>query len=212
MTPGPCPPPGAPAAPQPLLHLVDLLHPGLEPRPSTLRPALQALAHWRLACGDLDSAARWQRLAATGCHPALLRQQLQPLLEPYPALAAQLQAPVDWRPLQRALQRGHYARAEHLQNELLHVDPRPQQQQPIALLISLLEAWLQAGRWTAALQLLQHREVLGLTPGLVDDSDLCRSTAWLLEQQGHAEWAAAWQLRLRELSGELSRELSDGSR
>ena len=195
-TPSPQTPQHVPA-PRPLQALVELLDPEACCRSGSLQQAVQDLAQWRLACGDIEGAACWQRLALSGCPQDLLRQQLQQLLEPFPLLRARLRCLTDWRPLQRALLRGHYARAEQLQKAMLAADSGPPQD--TALLIALLEAWMQAGCWPAALQLLQFSEAHGFSPAEVDDASLSRCTAWLLEQQGDPGRAVPWRQRTQEL-------------
>ena len=200
-----------PPPPPALTQLVQLLQSGQPASAEQLRQAIAAVAQWRLACGDLQEATRWQQLALGSDPPNGLHRQLQPLLQPLlqtqPELKAALQQPKDWQPLQRALQRGHYTVAEELQRALLSGEPTPPDDPQ--LLVPLLQGWLQAGRWPAALQLLHGGEALGLTPALVCDAQIARCVCWLLLQKGNngavgqngslESAIQAWQQRCLEL-------------
>ena len=197
----------SPPHPPAFTQLLQLLQSSQPASAEQLRQAVETVAQWRLACGDLQEATRWQQVALSSCQPNLLRRQLQPLLQTQPELMAALQQPKDWQPLQRALQRGHYTLAEQLQRALLSGEPTPPNDPQ--LLVPLLQGWLQAGRWPAALQLLHDSEAIGLTPALVCDAQIARCVCWLLLQKGKSGAAGekgrlksaiqAWQQRCLEL-------------
>jgi tetratricopeptide (TPR) repeat protein len=187
--------------------LVQLLRPtAASPAdPDALGRALEALAHWRLACGDLQEACAWQATALAPGNSSTLRRQLRPLLQRHrPDLLASLQAEDDWLAVRRLLMRGHYGQAAALQNELLDFGaPANDTREP------LLWAWLQAGQQQAALQLLRPPHGPALDPADIHGPDCLAAVGWLLHHSGASAEAIPWwqQALIREPSQPGIREL-----
>lgn len=229
MNPTPPNPPGPEAAPNLLLleQLVELLQAdipiqadaakatAMEQRGLNLERALTALARWRLACGDLQAAALWNRAALPPHDLASIRGDLQIWLRSNgkAALAARLTPglPRDntprWSQLLRQLRRGHYKRASQLQCQLLeHMQLDTGHNDAAApsteLRLLLIWDWLQAGRDIEALELLELQAREPLQPQDCRQADLAAAIGWLLRQ--HAPRAsAAWEQQSRRLAPEL---------
>ena len=192
--------------------LVQLLRPtAASPAdPDALGRALEALAHWRLACGDLQEACAWQQAALQPDDASTLRQQLLPLLQRHrPDLLASWQAHGEdrpraswlkvrqeaWQEVWRLLLRGHYGAAAIRQDQLLPQGaPDPLEREP------LLWAWLQAGRPQAALQLLHPPHGQDLDPAHVQNPDCLAAVGWLLHSSGAPDQAQAWWRRALTLN------------
>lgn len=152
--------PPSPASPQACVaQLLAALAAG-SPSPDALQRGLAELARWRLACGDLQSAARLQRLAGASTEAgqvpptAAIRAVLASLGQP--SEGGRKSEPHAWEQLLRLLHRGHYRQASALQEQLLQglaatagqaALPEPEQR------IALQVAWLQAGWGEQALAL-----------------------------------------------------------
>jgi len=160
--------------------------------PEALQAGLAELARWRLGCGDLQGAARLQRLALAANQPApniqaaAIRAALERLWADGDRLvpaSAPAPAPAEaWAQLLRLLHRGHYRQASALQAQLLQAladpagraaPPEPEQRS------DLQAAWLQAG-WGEQALALQAAEVEGA--GL--EPELAAALAWWARQAG----------------------------
>lgn len=171
-----------------------------------LEQALEELALWRLACGDLAACARWRRLAIPPHRPAALRRELAELLASLDLhdLARNLQDPAHpgrpdpkpgWPRLQRALLRGNYTTASRQQTALLAAGgDAPPAHQPPQLIAGLVWAWLQAGRSRSALELLNSVEGRSLEPGAIDAAPLATAIGWAL-RASQPERSACWWRR-----------------
>lgn len=174
----------------PLEPLVNLLRVGTACNRQSLRGALADLAQWRLACGDLQGAAHWQRLSLSAADPAAVRKALRPLLADRPDLCQLLSSPEDdWLPLQRALARGHYQQAGQLQATLLEEggDPPPE-----SLVDTLLRCWLQAGQPQHALALLDACPSPLRSANRLEDAALAAAIGWALHQANRSNEARRW--------------------
>ncbi len=191
-----------------LQELVHWLSPaGAGAQTQQLEQALEELASWRLACGDLAACARWRRLALPPHQPAVLRRELAKLLEALELhdLARDLQHPAepgradpnpDWPQLQRALLRGNYSTAARQQAALLAASADTPLHQPPPQLAGLVWAWLQAGRSRSALDLLNSVQGLGLEPEAIDAAPLATAIGWVLRASQPERSARWWQRSL----------------
>ncbi|MFU8884507.1 MAG: hypothetical protein ACNA8O_03525 [Cyanobacteriota bacterium] len=189
--------------------------------PDQLDTALQQLARWRLACGDLPGAARWQRLARPPYQLIPLRQELCRLLQHLgqTPLAERLRPPPPcangsdhdaWGAVQRALLRGRYRSASQQQATLLARGSAMPPHHQVGLLVL---AWLQAGQQQPARQLLTvPNHAPWLEPHQIDDAPTAAAIGWLL-RPSHPTLASLWWQRSLEINPQqpaLSAELSAG--
>lgn len=175
--------------PHPLSRLEGLLQAQAHNDGQELSDALMAVAHWRLACGDLEGAASWQRMALSPPDRWMLRQHLLQLQQQQIGTGA-VQLPAgdeSWLPLVRALLRGHYARASELQQSLIPCGPPP-----ISQMASLLRCWLQAGWPQQALDLFDASSLNPATPGGLEDPATAAALGWALQDAGRHQQALDW--------------------
>lgn len=165
--------------------------------PEALQAGLAELARWRLGCGDLQGAARLQRLALAAHQPAAIRAALERLWadgdRPVPATAAASAPapafPEAWAQLLRLLHRGHYRQASALQAQLLQAlaDPAGRATPPEPEQRSALQAaWLQAG-WgeqAVALQAAVGGEGPAEADGAGLEPELAAALAWWARDDG----------------------------
>jgi hypothetical protein len=146
--------------------------------PQRLQELLEQLARWRLACGDLPGAARWQRLAIPPHQPALLQSHLHQLLHQLGETPQKAPKTSSWRALQRLLHRGHYRAARHQQSLLLSGAAPPPE-----LVTTLVAAWLKAGRRDQVLELVRETpqgDPPWLKPEQIHDHAVAAGVGWLL--------------------------------
>lgn len=182
-----------------------------EQREQALERQLTALARWRLACGDLQTAAQWHRAALPPHDLPAIRRDVQIWLRynGHAALAARLseghpgETTPRWSQLLRQLRLGHYNRASQLQRQLVeqgqlgtgHNDAAAPS---TALRLLLIWDWLQAGRDTEALEMLELQAVEPLRPEHCCQADLAAAIAWLLRLHDPSA-SAAWEQESQRL-------------
>lgn len=184
----------------------------MEQRGQTLERQLTALARWRLACGDLQTAAQWHRAALPPHDLPAIRSDVQIWLRcnGQVALAARLspgQGTPRWTQLLRQLRLGHYNRASQLQRQLVeqgqlgtgHNDAAAPS---TALRLLLIWDWLQAGRDTEALEMFELQGVEPLRPEHCCQADLAAAIAWLLRLHD-PNASAAWEQESQRLNSGL---------
>lgn len=210
-----------------LEQLVDLLNTDIPVRTDAAMAAateepgqilerqLSALARWRLACGDLQTAAQWHRAALPPHDLASIRRDLQIWLRcnGQAGLAARLmpghpsETTPRWSQLLRQLRLGHYNRASQLQRQLvehgqLGTGQNDAAAPSTALRLLLIWDWLQAGRDTEALELLELQAREPLRPEHCDRADLAAAIAWLLRLHDPSA-SAAWEQESHRLEPRL---------
>ena len=179
----------------PLEQLVTLLKPQDSPQTEALQNALTELAQWRLACGDLQDAARWQQAALAPADPAELRLALLPLLRDRADLRRALgHTDPTWLDVLRALVRGHYGKAAQLQAALLNGEPPAETHRE-----TLLRSWLQAGHVERALELLAASPGSASDPEQVGDAATASAIAWALRRAERHQDAILWWQRCQTL-------------
>lgn len=169
--------------PPELLELVNALAAGAT-EVSPLQ--LNAIARWRLACGDGRSAGRWQRWSLEAPPIDVLRPQLRDALLEWqqPDLAARLGTEQGWAAVHIALDLQQGKRARTLQAQAIAAGD------PISLAASLQLAslWQRQGEHQPALDLLLA--IAAVQPE--HSPSLCNAIAYLQEQLQQPAAAAPW--------------------
>jgi tetratricopeptide (TPR) repeat protein len=193
--------PRPPANPEALLEqLTEMLR-----SEATIDPqALEALARWRLGCGDGRGAARWQRWSRQPPSRHDLRATLHELLLRLSQheLAERLGGAEGWPAVLQTLAQHKHEQALSLQRQLIATAT------PINVALSrqLASLWQQQGQPAASLELLE-----GMARQ-APSAPLCNAIAHLLEQQRQPERAAPWWDRSLQLQTQQPLVLMQRSR
>ena len=190
-----------PSDPEALLaHLTEALQQGESIAPQ----ALEALARWRLGCGDGRGAARWQRWSRQPPASAELRSALRELLLRLNrhALAERLGEAEGWPAVLQALAQRNTDQALTLQRQLIAAAA------PIdaGLGRQLASLWQQHGQLQASLELLEG--IARRAPS----APLSNAIAHLFEQQQQPQRAARWWDRSLQLQTQQPLVLMQRSR
>lgn len=170
----------SPWLPPELDSLISQLEVQAAPDPAQL----EAIASWRLACGDGRGAARWRRWSLAPPDPNAIREALRPLLLllEQPQLASRLGQGQGWEAVLVALEHQQLQQARQLQQQALAA------QQPLqaAMTLRLAGLWQQCGDLQPALDLLEPMAHAGASASLVN------AIAHLHEQRQAPASAAPW--------------------